>query len=230
MNSLTMDSPEKSQFSQPPLTTPPPTPYDHRPTNEPTSQAPPPSPASKSQRMPIERDLTNRLVGVFVWFSLATSAGCVIEMAETKAPPNVASAMKLGLVGAIACAYKDLERTRMPLSLLKAPQKFFSKLIVRLDDHSVQLQENTVGQEQLERKIDDLTRRVDTLTLAMVKPPSFTQNEPSLPSAAAPSTSSAPSAPPSIDANGHSEFDQAGSINFNGNGNGYQKRSLGAGF
>ncbi|MGC1306534.1 MAG: hypothetical protein WA885_04840 [Phormidesmis sp.] len=201
------------------------------PIEQETRSHPPRGPADPAKRLPIERDLTNRLVGVFVWFSLATSAGCVMEMAETKAPPNVASAMKLGLVGAIACAYKDLERTRMPLSLLKAPQKFFSKLIVRLDDHSVQLQENTVGQEQLERKIDGLTRRVDTLTLAMVKPPSFTQAEPSLSPVNALSAPSAPSAPPSADANGHSEFDLvASAINLNGNGHGPPKRSLGAGF
>lgn len=226
-----MDTQPFTQDNQPAhLLAQPSPPADSDPVEQEARSHPPRESAAPAQRLPIERDLTNRLVGVFVWFSLATSAGCVIQMAETKAPPNVASAMKLGLVAAIACAYKDLERTRMPLSLLKAPQKFFSKLIVRLDDHSVQLQENTVGQEQLERKIDDLTRRVDTLTLAMVKPPSFTQAESSLSPAAVPSTSSAPSAPLPA-ANGHGELDQvASAINLNGNGNGHQKRSLGAGF
>ena len=210
-----MDSSDKSQSSQPSLAAPPPAPPDYRPLDEPISQAPLPPPMSKPQRVPLERDLTNRLVGVIIWFSLATSAGCVMEMAETKAPPNVAGAMKLGLVAASACAYKDLEKSRMPLSLLKAPQQFFSKLIVRLDNHSVQLEENTVGQEQLEEKIDALTLRVDTLTLAMVRPPALSSTSgslagnlsghpPSVHSALNAASTSTPTAVQPVTANGHS--------------------------
>ena len=182
-----MEPQDNSQAAQPASAVPPPLSLSSSPESlqkdggEPSPQEPRLSPlnASSNSRsnVPLERDLTNRLVGVIIWFSLATSAGCVIEMAETKAPPNVAGAMKLGLVAAIACAYKDLEKSRMPLSLLKAPQKFFSKLIVRLDSHSVQLEENTVGQVQLEEKIDTLTHRVDTLTLAMVRPPSLNDSQ-----------------------------------------------------
>ena len=259
MDSLAMDSPDKSQISQPPLAAPPPAPHEHRPPDEPISQAPLPSPASKPQRVHLERDLTNRLVGVIIWFSLATSAGCVVEMAETKAPPNVAGAMKLGLVAAITCAYKDLEKSRMPLSLLSAPQQFFSKLIVRLDNHSVQLEENTVGQEQLEEKIDVLTRRVDTLTLAMVRPPALSSTSgnlsghlPSVHSAPNAASTSTPTAVQPVGANGHGAIGNgvigngaignghvnSGDFNLqqfnngysNGHANNQSRRSLGAGF
>ena len=160
-----------------------------------------------------------------------------MEMAETKAPPNVAGAMKLGLVAAIACAYKDLEKSRMPLSLLKAPQKFFSKLIVRLDNHSVQLEENTVGQVQLEEKIDALTHRVDTLTLAMVRPPSFKDSYSVRSSTGADPTSPASNANQPVSLNSHSQLSNGQLHNSTLNShepdefnNGRPKRSLGPGF
>ena len=227
-----MDSPDKSQSSQPSPAAPLPAPRGRSLSDEPVSQASPPSPASRSQTVPLERDLTNRLVGVIIWFSLATSAGCVMEMAETKGRPNVAEAMKLGMVAAIACAYKDLEKSRMPLSLLKAPQQFFSKLIVRLDNHSVQLEENTVGQVQLEEKIDALTHRVDTLTLAMVRPLALSDSSDSSSIRALTDTAPAPAPPAThqpIVSNGHSHISNGqfdiGEVNShdinNGHSNGY---------
>ena len=246
-----MEPQDNSQAAQPTSSVPPlslsrSTESLQKDSGEPNHQEPHSSPAiassSTRSKVPIERDFTNRLVGVIVWFSLATSAGCVIEMAETKAPPNVAGAIKLGLVAAIACAYKDLEKSRMPLSLLKAPQKFFSKLIVRLDNHSVQLEENTVGQVQLEEKIDALTHRVDTLTLAMVRPPSLNDSQSvQLPANAAPN-SSASIANQTVSLNGRGQVNngqlhsgELSSHDLNSHelgelNNGRSKRSLGPGF
>jgi len=247
-----MEPQDNSQTAQPASAVPPPLSLSSSPESlqkdggEPNHQEPRSSPLSASSNsrsnVPLERDLTNRLVGVIIWFSLATSAGCVMEMAETKAPPNVAGAMKLGLVAAIACAYKDLEKSRMPLSLLRAPQKFFSKLIVRLDSHSVQLEENTVGQVQLEEKIDALTHRVDTLTLAMVRPPSLNNSQSvQLPANAAPATP-ASNANQTVPLNGYGPVNNGqlhnGGLNSNKLNshelgefnNGRPKRSLGPGF
>lgn len=219
------------------LPSPDPAYRDSREPNHPGSYSSPEStPTNSRSKVPLERDLTNRLVGVIIWFSLATSAGCVMEMAETKGRPNVAEAMKLGMVAAIACAYKDLEKSRMPLSLLRAPQRFFSKLIVRLDNHSVQLEENTVGQVQLEEKIDALTHRVDTLTLAMVRPPSLSDL-----SSAHSLTNTAPTPAPaeqpvtfnhqSYVSNGQFDGREFNSHELNnGHTNGRSSRSLGTGF
>ena len=242
-----MEPQDNSQAAQPASAVPPPSSLSSSPEllqkdiGEPNPQKPRSSPLSASSHsrssVPLERDLTNRLVGVIIWFSLATSAGCVMEMAETKAPPNVAGAMKLGLVAAIACAYKDLEKSRMPLSLLRAPQKFFSKLIVRLDNHSIQLEENTVGQVQLEEKIDALTYRVDTLTLSMVRLPSLNDSHSvQLPANAAPA-SPVSNANQAVPLNGHGQVNNGqlhnGGLNSHELGelnNGRSKRSLGPGF
>ena len=80
--------------------------------------------------------------------------------------------MAIGLTAALTCAYKDLEGTQIPRLLLTNPQKFFNRFESRLDRHSGQLAENTAGQERLENKLDSLSNRVDTLTLAAVRPSS----------------------------------------------------------
>ncbi len=63
-----------------------------------------------------------------------------------------------------------MEGTQVPRQLLVNPQRFFNRFESRLGEHSVQLAENTGGQERLETKLDSLSERVDTLTLAMVRP------------------------------------------------------------
>ena len=86
------------------------------------------------------------------------------------------------------------------------PQRFFNRFESRLGEHSVQLAENTGGQERLETKLDSLAERVDTLTLAMVRPPAKSESVP------------LESSPVSITNNAHM------------NGNGQPRTSLGAGF
>ncbi len=138
------------------------------------SPAPRAAPTNKKQirTPPAAGDLTSRLVSIFLWLSFGTTAGCIGQMAVTRRPPNVGAGMAVGLTAALTCAYKDLESSQGPRLLLAHPQKFFNRFEARLDEHSVQLAENTGGQERLENKLDLLSNRVDTLTLAMVRPAS----------------------------------------------------------
>ncbi|PZO42473.1 MAG: hypothetical protein DCF15_22895 [Phormidesmis priestleyi] len=129
-------------------------------------------PSEKKQQPRAPGDLTSRLVSVFLWLSFGTTAGCIGQMAVTRQPPNIGASMAVGLTAALTCAYKDLEGTQVPRQLLVNPQRFFNRFESRLGEHSVQLAENTGGQERLETKLDSLAERVDTLTLAMVRPSS----------------------------------------------------------
>ncbi len=144
------------------------------------SPAPRAAPANKKQTRtsPAAGDLTSRLVSIFLWLSFGTVAGCIGQMAVTRRPPNVGAGMAVGLTAALTCAYKDLESGQGPRQLLVHPQKFFNRFEARLDEHSVQLAENTGGQERLENKLDLLSNRVDTLTLTMARP---TSSEPVAP-------------------------------------------------
>ena len=191
-------------------------PSDHSPANQDraqiastyqiaTQQTAPPS-KKKQSRAPAG-DLTSRLVSVFLWFSFGTVVGCIGQMAVTRRPPNIGAGMAIGLTAALTSAYKDLEGTQIPRLLLTNPQKFFNRFEARLDRHSGQLTENTAGQERLEHKLDVLSDRVDTFTLATVRPSSE------------PIPQALPSVPPIPLAN-------AASLN----GNGQPQHSLGAGF
>lgn len=174
-----------------------------------TSPAPKTASADKKQTkaQPATGDLTSRLVSLFLWLSFGTTVGCISQMAVTRRPPNVGAGMAVGLAAALTCAYKDLESAQGSQQLLAHPQKFFNRFEVRLDKHSVQLAENTAGQERLEHKLDLLAGRVDTLTLAMVRPTGLTEKPAS------------PAPPPAGFATDAST-----------NGNGQPKDRLGAGF
>ncbi|PZO45280.1 MAG: hypothetical protein DCF15_21710 [Phormidesmis priestleyi] len=169
----------------------------------PPPQTPPPS-GKKQVRAP--GDLTSRLVSIFLWLSFGTTAGCIGQMAVTRRPPNIGAGMAVGLTAALTCAYKDLESGQVPRQLLTHPQKFFNRFEARLDEHSVQLAENTGGQERLETKLNLLSDRVDTLTLAMIRPIAKSESVPLEP----------PPVPVTSDAHV--------------NGNGQPQTSLGAGF
>lgn len=129
-----------------------------------------PADQKQTRPQPATGDLTSRLVSLFLWLSFGTTVGCIGQMAVTRRPPNVGAGMAVGLAAALTCAYKDLESAQEPQHLLAHPQKVFNRFETRLDKHSVQLAENTAGQERLEHKLDLLADRVDTLTLAMVRP------------------------------------------------------------
>ena len=171
-----------------------------------TYQIPPSEKPSEKKQPKSPGDLTSRLVSVFLWLSFGTVAGCIGQMAVTRRPPNIGASMAVGLTAALTCAYKDLEGTQVPRQLLVNPQRFFNRFESRLGEHSVQLAENTGGQERLETKLDSLAERVDTLTLAMVRPPAKSESVP------------LESSPVSITNNAHM------------NGNGQPRTSLGAGF
>lgn len=160
-------------------------------------------PPSEKKQPRSPGDLTSRLVSIFLWLSFGTVAGCIGQMAVTRNPPNIGAGMAVGLTAALTCAYKDLEGTQVPRQLLTNPQRFFNRFESRLGEHSVHLAENTGGQERLETKLDSLSERVDTLTLAMVRPSSKSVPQ------------ELPSAPPA---------------NASLNGNGQPQTSLGAGF
>lgn len=170
----------------------------------PTQQATPPS-GKKQFRAPAG-DLTNRLISLFLWLSFGTVVGCIGQMAVTRRPPNVGAGMAVGLAAALTCAYKDLESAQGSRQLLTHPQKFFNRFEGRLDEHSVRLAENTGGQERLENKLDLLSDRIDTLTLATVRPAARSESVPLEP----------PPVPLASDAHV--------------NGNGQTQTSLGAGF
>lgn len=183
---------------------------------QPSTQASPAQKRAKPQ--PVPGDLTSRLVNIALWFMFGTTVGLVSQMAVTRRPASVGAGMGVGLTAAIVCAIKDLESLQVSPLLLKNPRKFCNQFEARLDKHSELLADNSAGQERLEVKVEQLSDRVNTLTLAMTRlPPPDPNTQGRLPSASTqPEHPPKETAPSGLSSNGH----------VNGNG----RNSLGTGF
>lgn len=135
------------------------------------------SPAQKRTKpQPVPGDLTSRLVNIALWFTFGTTVGVVAQLAVTRQPANLGAGMGVGIAASVTCAIKDLEGLQLSPSFLSSSRKFYNRFENRLDTHSEQLADNSAGQERLEGKIEKLSARVDTLTLAMTRLPTPDHN------------------------------------------------------
>ena len=168
------------------------------------STQPSSTPTPKHKRaQPVPGDFTSRLVNILIWFALGAAAGLAAQLATSRRPPNMGGALGVGLATAAVCAYKDAEQLQISPSFLSSTRKFCNRFENNLDTHSEQLADNSAGQERLEGKLDRLSERVDTLTLAMTRSPAPSRSQQLLAKEAEPPAPEIPLNDSSLNGNGH---------------------------